>query len=148
MTDASASCIRDESLKVEVDEISKINLEKSTVNDIKALINTNLNLEFYDSEDNLLNDTDKIGTDSKLVLKDENGDEIYKFTFIIYGDLNGDGLINSLDVLVLQKHILETKLLTGTFLKSGNISKNGNLPSSLDVLKIQKHILEISFIEQ
>lgn len=138
----------DESLKVEVDEISKINLEKSTVNDIKALINTNLNLEFYDSEDNLLNDTDKIGTDSKLVLKDENGDEIYKFTFIIYGDLNGDGLINSLDVLVLQKHILETKLLTGTFLKSGNISKNGNLPSSLDVLKIQKHILEISFIEQ
>ena len=138
----------DESLKVDGDEISKLDVTKNTVNDIKTLINTNLTMEFYNSKGELLSDTDKIGTDSKLVLKDSDQNEVYKYTFIIYGDVNGDGLIDSLDVLVLQKHILETKLMTGVFLKSGNISKNGQLPNSLDVLKIQKHILETKFIEQ
>lgn len=138
----------DKSLKVDGDEISKLDVTKNTVSDIKALINTNLTMEFYNSKGELLNDTDKIGTDSKLVLKDSDGNEIYKYTFIIYGDVNGDGLIDSLDVLVLQRHILETKPLIGVFLKSGNISKNGELPNSLDVLKIQRHILETKLIVQ
>lgn len=138
----------DKSLKVDGDEISKLDVSKNTVSDIKALINTNLTMEFYNSRGELLNDTDKIGTDAKLVLKDSDGNEIYKYTFIIYGDVNGDGLIDSLDVLVLQRHILETKPLTGVFLKSGNISKNGELPNSLDVLKIQRHILETKLIVQ
>jgi uncharacterized protein YjdB/beta-N-acetylglucosaminidase len=138
----------DEKLRIEADEISNIDINKSTIKDIKELINTNLNIEIYNSKDTLLQDTDLVGTGSKLVLKDDTGREIYKFTFIIYGDVNGDGLINSLDVLVIQKHILETKLITGPFLKAGNISKNGNLPSSLDVLKLQKHILEIKLIQQ
>lgn len=138
----------DKSLKVDGDEISKLDVSKNTVSDIKVLINTNLTMEFYNSRGELLNDTDKIGTDAKLVLKDSDGNEIYKYTFIIYGDVNGDGLIDSLDVLVLQRHILETKPLTGVFLKSGNISKNGELPNSLDVLKIQRHILETKLIVQ
>lgn len=138
----------DKSLKVDGDEISKLDVTKNTVSDIKVLINTNLTMEFYNSKGELLNDTDKIGTDSKLVLKDSDGNEIYKYTFIIYGDVNGDGLIDSLDVLVLQRHILETKPLIGVFLKSGNISKNGELPNSLDVLKIQRHILETKLIVQ
>lgn len=137
-----------EKLRIESDEISNIDINKNTVKDIKELIKTNLNVEIYKNDDTLLNDEDQIGSGSKLVLKDENGNEVYTYTFIIYGDVNGDGLINSLDVLVIQKHILEIKLLTGIFLKSGNTSKNGELPSSLDVLKLQKHILEIKFIEQ
>lgn len=138
----------DKSLRIEADEISKLDINKLEVGNIKKLINTNLNMEIYNNENKLLEDTDLIGTNSKLVLKDKDGKEVYRYVFIIYGDLNGDGLINSLDVLVLQKHILEIKQLSGVFLKSGNISKNGEMPSSLDVLKIQKHILETKFIEQ
>ncbi len=138
----------DPSLRVEADEISNINIEKSTVEDIKQLINTNLVMEFYDYKNNILEDENNVGTNSKLILRDEQGNEVYKYVFVVYGDVNGDGLINSLDVLVIQKHILETKLISGIFLKAGNTSKNGNLPSSLDVLKIQKHILEIKLIEQ
>ena len=51
-------------------------------------------------------------------------------------------------MLVLQKHILEIKEITGIYKKAANISKNGRLPNSLDVLKVQKHILETKFIEQ
>ena len=53
-----------------------------------------------------------------------------------------------MDLLVLQRHILEIQKFTGVFLKAGNINKNGNNPSSLDALKIQRHILEISIIQQ
>lgn len=138
----------DESLRVEADEISHLNTEKLTVGEVKELIKTNLNLEFCNDQNETLTEEDKIGTGSKLILKNELEEVIYEYTFIVYGDVNGDGEINSLDVLIIQKHILELKEITGIFLKSANTSKNGELPSSLDVLKIQKHILEIKYIEQ
>ena len=138
----------DDSLKIDGNEISNLNLEYLKVSQILGLINTNMNLEIYRFDNVKLDEEDKIGTGSKLVIKDEIGNIIYQYKFILYGDVNGDGNINSLDVLVLQKHLLEIKLLSDEFLKAGNISRNGLMPSSLDVLKIQKHILEIKIIEQ
>ncbi len=138
----------DQDLRIEADEISNLDIEKLTVSKIKEKINTNLLMEFYDFQNKPLAEEDKIGTGSKLQLKNELGEVIYEYTFIIYGDVNGDGEINSLDVLIIQKHILEIKEINGIFLKSANTSKNGQLPSSLDVLKIQKHILEIKYIGQ
>ena len=73
---------------------------------------------------------------------------VIEYVIILYGDVNGDGKINSVDLLVLQRHILELKPLTGVFLKAGNIDKTGNRPSSVDLLKIQRHILELKIIEQ
>ncbi len=136
----------DESITLNGDEISSIT--SNNVAKFKELVDTNLKMEFYDSKGNLLDDDSMIGTGYRLCLRDDDGNEIYNYYFIIYGDVNGDSLINSLDVLVLQKYILEMKNLDELYLKAGNISKNGELPSSLDVLKIQKHILEIKNIEQ
>lgn len=135
-------------LRVEADEISNLNLEKLSASEIESLIQTNLSMEFYNTQNEKIEGETKIGTGSRLILKNELGEVIYEYTFIVYGDINGDGEINSLDALILQKHILELKEITGTFLKAANTSKNGELPSSLDVLKIQKHILEIKYIEQ
>ena len=89
-----------------------------------------------------------IGTGSKLNFLKDDGNIAAEYEFILYGDLNGDGAINSLDMLKLQKHILEINILEGLYYKAGNLSKDGSSPSSLDMLKIKKHILEISFIEQ
>lgn len=130
----------DQSLRIIGDEISSLPWEDTSITNIKSLINTNLNMSF--------NSNTNIGTGTILTFLDTTDREIFKYQFILYGDVNGDGLINSLDVLVLQKYILEIKPLTGIFLKAGNISKSGDNPSSLDVLKIQKHILETKFIEQ
>ena len=135
-------------IKTNKNEISGVNLKNNTVEEIITLINTELSFEIQDKSDQLLEGADLIGTGTKLILKNTDGDIVYTYYFILYGDLNGDGLVNSLDVLSLQRHILETRMLEGLFLKSGNISKNGNLPTSLDILKIQKHILEVQEIEQ
>lgn len=138
-----------ETLKIDNNIISGLNIENLNVKEIKKLINTNLKIEIYNYKDKLLTDDEYIGTGSKLILKDINNQEAYKYTFILYGDVNGDGDINSLDALVIQKHILELKLITDEmFLKAANISKSGEEPTSLDILKIQKHILEIKLIEQ
>ena len=83
-----------------------------------------------------------------MVLKNEQHEEVLKYTFIVYGDVNGDGEINALDVLMIQRHILEMEPLQGIMLKAGNIAKDGEMPSALDVLKIQRHILEIASIKQ
>ena len=103
---------------------------------------------YLDSNNNELKDNSRVGTATKVIFKRETGEIAYEYVFILYGDVNGDGLLNSLDVLVIQKHILETKKMNEIFKKAGNLLRNGEEPNSLDVLKLQRHILEIKFIQQ
>ena len=51
-------------------------------------------------------------------------DIIASYQFILYGDCNGDGKINSVDLLVLQRQILEIEMLKPYFSKAGNVRKN------------------------
>lgn len=69
------------------------------------------------------------------------------YTVVLYGDLNGDGKVNALDLLKVQKHILGINKLTGASLKASDPSKDGKV-NALDLLKVQKHILGIAFIDQ
>ena len=138
----------DENLKVEQDIISGWNLENLNVSKIKEQINTIYTIEIYNHAEEKLTDEQRAGTGSKIRLVDENGIIKIEYKILIYGDLSGDGKINSMDLLVLQRHILEIQKLEGIFMKAGNINKNGKNPSSLDSLIIQRHILEIKEIEQ
>ena len=90
----------------------------------------------------------QVGTGSTLKCFDSNGDVVIEYNFILYGDVSGDGKINSVDLLVLQRHILQLELLDGLKLKAGNIDKNGKNPTSRDLLLIQRHILGFKLIEQ
>ena len=58
------------------------------------------------------------------------------------GDVNGDSKVNSRDVAALQKHILETELLTGDSLAVADVNGDGKI-NSRDVAELQKRILEI-----
>ncbi len=138
----------DESLKVMQNEISGWDIEKLDVENIKEKIQTLYNIKIYDYKGNELKERQKVGTGSKIRLVDENNDIKMEYYIIIYGDVNGDGKINSLDLLVLQRHILEIQRLNEVFLKAGNINRNGQNPSSLDLLIIQRHILTLKTIEQ
>lgn len=65
----------------------------------------------------------------------------------LYGDVNGDGKITSVDLLVLQRYILGLENLDERSKKAGNTSKNGNNPTSVDLLVIQRHILGLELID-
>ena len=137
----------DSSLTVNSLEISGIDYDKNKISDLKGLITTDLSIEFVNYKGETLSDTDIVGTGSKIIVK-ENGAILREYTIIVYGDSNGDGKINSVDLLVLQRHILEIQRLDNIFMKASNVRKTSSKPSSVDLLLIQRHILGLQEIEQ
>lgn len=135
-------------LRVEGNEVSGFDISKLKVSEIKDKINTIYNIEIYNSKGELLEDNKFAGTGSIIKIVDENNLVKMEYKIIIYGDVNGDAKINSVDLLVLQRHILEVEKLHDIFIKAGNINKNGKNPTSLDLLLIQRHILGLKLIQQ
>ena len=138
----------DKSLVVKGNEITGLDDTKNTAKNIKDKITTNYTVQLIDSSGEKIPEDSFVGTNSKIIILDENEEIVMEYIIILYGDIDGDGKINSVDLLVLQRHILEIEKLNGVFLKAGNIDKNGKNPSSLDSLLIQRHILELEKIKQ
>ncbi|MCI8617617.1 MAG: SH3 domain-containing protein [Clostridia bacterium] len=137
----------DSSLTVNGLEITGIDYKENTVQDIRNKIITDYEIEIVNNRNEVLKDTDIVGTGTKIRVK-EDGEILREYQIIIYGDSNGDGKINSVDLLVIQRHILEIERLSGVYKKASNINKNGKEPNSVDLLLIQRHILELQFIKQ
>lgn len=134
-------------LKVNSLEISGIEYDNNKVSDIKEKIKTDLEIQIVNYKNEILQEKDPVGTGSKILVK-EDGKLLRKYQIIVYGDANGDGKINSVDLLVIQRHILEIEPLEEIFRKASNINKNGKKPTSIDLLLIQRHILDLQLIEQ
>ena len=139
--------IFDNPLKVEGLRITGIEDTKNTVADILSKITTNLEIEIINNNNEILKETDMVGTGSKIRVK-ENGKILREYTIVIYGDANGDGKINSVDLLVIQRHILEIEPLGEIYKYASSVRKNGQKPTSVDLLLIQRHILGLQIIEQ
>lgn len=76
-----------------------------------------------------------------LNIQDEfQNSSFFTFSFIAYGDVNGDGEFTVSDLVAVKKHLLKTELLNGIFLKAGDVFRKGNISIS-DLLSIKKHIL-------
>ena len=128
--------------------ISGLEEGKNSVLEIKNKIQTTYKIEIYNENNEVLLDSQPVGTGNILKCFDENNNEVMEYIFLYYGDVNGDGKINSIDLLVLQRHILEIEKLEGVKLKAGNINKDGKKPTSRDLLLIQRHILGLQKIDQ
>ncbi|MCI8654902.1 MAG: SH3 domain-containing protein [Clostridia bacterium] len=134
-------------LKLNGLEISGINYEQNTVTDIKQKIVTNLGVEIVNKDNRVLEETDIVGTGAKVRIK-ENNYILREYVVIVYGDADGDGKITSIDLLVIQRHILQIEQMKEIYRKAANISKKGIKPTSVDLLIIQRHILKIEQIIQ
>ena len=137
----------DSSLSVNSSQISGIDYNNNTVLDLKNKIITDLDIQIVNKDNEILNNTNIVGTGNKIQII-EQGEVLIEYTIILYGDVNGDGKINSIDLLVLQRHILEIQKLDEIYKKAANISKNGKQPTSVDLLLIQRHILQLQIIDQ
>lgn len=72
-----------------------------------------------------------------------------RFTLIRYGDLNGDGAVNATDLLVLKRHVLAQKKLTGVHLAAANTSRDtGGAVNATDLLAMKRDILRLKDIDQ
>ena len=139
--------IFDESLTINGNEITGLENKNNTAKKIKDKIKTNYKVEIYNAEGDKLEDTDLVGTGSIIKILNNNN-LVIEYNVIMYGDVNSDGKINSIDLLVIQRHILEIQKFTGVYIKTANIRKNDKNPSTVDCLLIQRHILGLQTINQ
>ncbi|MDQ9777240.1 dockerin type I repeat-containing protein, partial [Acinetobacter baumannii] len=92
---------------------------------VKDKIKTSYQIVIYNKKGEALLEEQLVGTGCKIQLQNKQNEMVANYDVIVYGDLNGEGKINSIDLLVLQRHILQLEPLQGVFLKAGNINKNG-----------------------
>lgn len=87
-----------------------------------------------------------IGTGSRLAVY--VGDALVKqYELVVYGDINGDGKISNVDLVLMQKQILGVAAQSGCYLEAANTSRDGGITNKDQVI-LQKHILNISPIAQ
>lgn len=79
--------------------------------------------------------SEKIATGVEVTL---NGNT---YSLAIIGDTNGDGTINSADLLKVVKHLNETSILEGAYLRAIDCNNDGNI-NSADLLKMVKYLNE------
>lgn len=147
---AENNAVFDTSLNVVAGKITKINPE-TKISTMKQKVTTlsNYTVEIKNIADKVLTDTENIGTGSKINIKNETGDVVSTYNAVIYGDISGDGIIDSLDILKIRKHLLGINILVGDLLKAANVSKDSeNIVDSLDVLRLRKHLLGVITLEQ
>lgn len=89
--------------------------------------------------------TGLIGTGFKVTIK--NSTETKTYEVAIKGDVSGDGKINALDLLQIQKSILGTYKLGSANNLAADPSGDGKI-NALDLLQVQKHILGTYTINQ
>lgn len=79
---------------------------------------------------------------SGSVAKIYNGNTLVKqYTNIVRGDINGDGMISSLDYVKVKSHIMNTKQITGDALKKAADANQDGKISSLDYVRIKNVIM-------
>jgi hypothetical protein len=62
------------------------------------------------------------------------------YTIAVRGDINGDGVVNLKDFVLIQSHILEKKIMTGVNLYAGDVNYDGKIVLA-DFVLVQSHIL-------
>ena len=116
--------------KIENKFVYGFNLNE-TVNSIKSKLGNDVEI---------ITSTKIISTGTKFKYKDE------LYTAVMFGDISGDGLINSADLLKIRQHLLGTSVLSDAYFTAADINHDNNI-NSADLLRVRQHLLGTKPIE-
>lgn len=117
----------------------------TTIKDIKNTVGSSASVVIKDSNGNVKNDGDVIGTGYTISISNSAGSNTY--TYVMYGDVSGDGEINSADLLKVRQYLLGQVNLSGAFKTSAYLNEDNEI-NSADLLKLRQHLLGTSSISQ
>ena len=133
--------------KYDVDETNKY-ISKIMVNTEVNNFTPNIILGYgygIDVDTKTINNKQLLYTGGKTRIM--HGLDIYtQYTNIVIGDINGDGAINSADLLKIRQHLLGTNILTGAYFLSSDINYDSTI-NSADLLRVRQHLLGTKPIE-
>lgn len=92
---------------------------------------------------NEVGNTEKVGTGMNVVFKTG---ESYKV--VVYGDLTGDGVINSADLLRMRQYLLGQVNLQGAYLEAARLVNTSGKVNSADLLRMRQYLLGQKGISQ
>lgn len=129
------SIVKNEKIKIDTKNNEVKTIPNATVNDFANLLGQDIVAKNANGE--ILSSDAKLSTGCVI-------NDIY--TISVLGDVNGDGEINSGDLLVIQKDLLNVKKIEINCKKtSADVNQDGEI-NSADLLKIQKQLLGVSKI--
>lgn len=90
----------------------------------------------------------RLATGNRLEVYDSSGALYITYEIVIYGDVNGDGRINVLDMIKVNRHILELSELEGCYLAAADANRREDGVNVLDMIHINRYALGLADIAQ
>ncbi|MCD7709663.1 MAG: cadherin-like beta sandwich domain-containing protein [Clostridiales bacterium] len=115
---------------------------------LKNVTATSGSAKLLDSSGKEKGSKDAVCTGDKLVCYDSSGTKQSTVRIVIYGDVNGDGDINVLDMIKVNRDALGLESLSGCYLEAGDANRAGDGVNVLDMIYINRHALGLTTIKQ
>ena len=135
--------IKVNNLKEENDLLTRIK-DGTTVQNFKTnfVLSADLELVIKDYKGTELKDTDIISTECSIFVREKTSKKILQsYETIIYGDINRDGKITSMDYVMIKDHIMKDEILSQKLINVADVSREGKV-TSLDYVAIKDYIME------
>ena len=97
-------------------------LNKDVLSSIFEVDNGSIDFEMYDTGRETT-----FSTGAKIIAKDNKGNIYKEYQIVIFGDVNGDGLIATNDASAIISHLSNINVLTGANLKAADVTVNGEV---------------------
>ncbi|MBR6822383.1 MAG: dockerin type I repeat-containing protein, partial [Clostridia bacterium] len=101
-------------------------------------------MKVYDTSNKEIKDGE-VTTGSVVKLIRDDGTVDKSFTLVVLGDINSDGKISILDLVMIRKHLLGIISVKNEFFEASDINGDGKI-SIMDLVAIRKHLLGFTSI--
>ena len=126
------------------DYISNIKIGTSAGSLISKLKNNNekvtIKITSIDSNNKTIEKKDSTVLGTGDIVNISNGTETKSFRIVIYGDVNGDGLVSAVDYVKIKNYIMSSSELSGSYKLAADVNNDGTI-SAVDYVNIKNYIL-------